>query len=59
MGTPDYMAPEQAEDARNADVRADVSPGLHALVPADRKAPLPGRDAPENPGPPRAAGAVP
>jgi serine/threonine protein kinase/WD40 repeat protein len=24
MGTPDYMAPEQAEDARSADIRADV-----------------------------------
>jgi hypothetical protein len=24
MGTPDYMAPEQAEDARSADTRADV-----------------------------------
>jgi tRNA A-37 threonylcarbamoyl transferase component Bud32 len=24
MGTPDYMAPEQAEDARTADIRADV-----------------------------------
>jgi WD40 repeat protein/tRNA A-37 threonylcarbamoyl transferase component Bud32 len=24
MGTPDYMAPEQAEDPRSADVRADV-----------------------------------
>jgi WD40 repeat protein len=24
MGTPEYMAPEQAEDPRNADVRADV-----------------------------------
>ncbi len=24
MGTPDYMAPEQAEDARRADIRADV-----------------------------------
>jgi DNA-directed RNA polymerase specialized sigma24 family protein len=24
MGTPDYMAPDQAEDARNADIRADV-----------------------------------
>jgi tRNA A-37 threonylcarbamoyl transferase component Bud32 len=24
MGTPDYMAPEQAEDARKADIRADV-----------------------------------
>jgi hypothetical protein len=24
MGTPDYMAPEQAEDARAADIRADV-----------------------------------
>jgi WD40 repeat protein/tRNA A-37 threonylcarbamoyl transferase component Bud32 len=24
MGTPEYMAPEQAEDARTADVRADV-----------------------------------
>jgi hypothetical protein len=24
MGTPDYMAPEQAEDARRADIRADI-----------------------------------
>src|SRR5581483_3095919 len=24
MGTPEYMAPEQAEDARNADRRSDV-----------------------------------
>jgi Leucine-rich repeat (LRR) protein/tRNA A-37 threonylcarbamoyl transferase component Bud32 len=24
MGTPDYMAPEQADDARSADIRADV-----------------------------------
>jgi tRNA A-37 threonylcarbamoyl transferase component Bud32 len=24
MGTPDYLAPEQAEDARNADTRSDV-----------------------------------
>jgi serine/threonine protein kinase/WD40 repeat protein len=24
MGTPDFMAPEQAEDAHNADIRADV-----------------------------------
>jgi WD40 repeat protein/tRNA A-37 threonylcarbamoyl transferase component Bud32 len=24
MGTPDFMAPEQAEDARSADIRADV-----------------------------------
>ncbi len=24
MGTPEYMAPEQAEDARSADIRADV-----------------------------------
>jgi WD40 repeat protein len=24
MGTPDYMAPEQAEDARSADIRADA-----------------------------------
>jgi serine/threonine protein kinase len=24
LGTPDYMAPEQARDARNADIRADI-----------------------------------
>ena len=24
LGTPDYLAPEQARDARNADIRADI-----------------------------------
>ena len=44
MGTPEYMAPEQAEDARTADSAGRrLQPGLHAVLPADRPAAVRGR----------------
>src|SRR5262249_10265898 len=43
MGTPDYIAPEQATDAHTADIRADIYTRLHALRSSRRPCPVPGR----------------
>ena len=37
MGTPEYMAPEQAEKSHGVDIpRRFVQPGLHPVSPAER-----------------------
>ena len=46
MGTPEYMAHEQATDARQADTRlGHLQPGVHAVLPADGAAAVRGRHA--------------
>ena len=46
MGTPDYIAPEQALDAHaRRHPRRPLQPGLHALLPADRPGAVPRRHA--------------
>ena len=59
MGTPDYMAPEQARGRpHRRHPRRHLQPGLHPLLPADGPAAVPGADgAAQDPRPPRAAGA--
>ena len=43
LGTPDYIAPEQISDARHGrHPRRHLQPGLHALLPPDRQAAVPG-----------------
>ena len=46
LGTPDYIAPEQIRDAQSGrHPRRHLQPGLHALLPADRRPAVPGRRA--------------
>ena len=46
LGTPDYIAPEQIRDAQHGrHPRRHLQPGLHALLPPDRRPAVPGRRA--------------